>query len=150
MLKSANHQIFESLELLEFRVILIIFRIFVLMDYAIELRFQKLKASLEEKFGEGMDLQAILFLIGVNELGTGYKNFTKNEKTDLFHIAICTLLEPYGYYEFEGRDAENWPHFKLNNSLPPLSHPEQQHLMKESMLDYFIQNDYYSEEAETA
>ena len=60
------------------------------MDYDIELRFQRLKKHLEEKFGEGMDVQAILFLIGVNELGNGYKSFTKSEKTDLFHVAICT------------------------------------------------------------
>lgn len=120
------------------------------MDYDIELRFQKLKTNLEEKFGEGMDIQAIMFLIGVNELGTGYKNFSKNEKTDLFHIAICTLLEPYGYYEFEGRDKDNWPHFKLNKQLPALTDREQQHLLKEAMLDYFIQNGYYSEEQETA
>ena len=77
------------------------------MDHDIELRFQKLKTHLEITFGEGMDLQAMLFLIGVNELGLGYKIFSKQEKTDLFHIAICTLLEPYGYYEFEGRDEES-------------------------------------------
>jgi hypothetical protein len=117
------------------------------MDHDIELRFQKLKTHLELTFGEGMDLQAMLFLIGVNELGLGYKNFSKQEKTDIFHIAICTLLEPYGYYEFEGRDEESWPHFKLLKTLPPLEHREQQHLMKQSMLDYFIANDYYSEEA---
>jgi hypothetical protein len=120
------------------------------MDHDIELRFQKLKASLEEKFGEGLDVQAILFLIGVNELGEGYKNFTKSEKTDLFHIAICTLLEPYGYYTYEGRDKDNWPHFTLNKQLPALAHNEQQHLLKESMLDYFIQNGYYSEDKESA
>ena len=90
------------------------------MDFDIELRFQKLKTHLEEKFGEGMDVQAILFLIGVNELGIGYKNYTKSEKTDLFHIAICTLLEPYGYYEFEGRDPENWPHYKLHKHTKPV------------------------------
>ena len=126
------------------------FLIFVTMDYDIEMRYQRMKKSLEEKFGEGMDVQAILFLIGVNELGEGYKNFTKNEKTDLFHIAICTLLEPYGYYTFEGRDKENWPHFAVNKQLPPLDDREQQHLLKESMLDYFIQNGYYSEENTTA
>jgi hypothetical protein len=115
------------------------------MDYDIELRFQKLKTALEEKFGEGMDVQAILFLIGVNELGMGYQNFSKNQKTDLFHIAICTILEPYGYYEFEGRDNDNWPHFKLVKQLPSLTHNEQQHLMKEAMIDYFIQNQYVSE-----
>jgi hypothetical protein len=114
------------------------------MDYDIEIRFQKLKQRLEVKFGEGMDLQAILFLIGVNELGEGYRNFSKNEKTDLLHIAICTLLEPYGYYQFEGRDKENWPHFKLEQQLPALDHREQQHLIKESMLSYFVQNEYFT------
>jgi hypothetical protein len=120
------------------------------MDYDIELRFQKLKTHLEESFGGGMDVQAMLFLIGVNELGNGYKNFTKSEKTDLFHIAICTLLEPYGYYTFDGRDTENWPHFTLNKKLPVLDEREQQHLIKEAMLDYFIQNEYYSEESPSA
>jgi hypothetical protein len=115
------------------------------MDYDIELRYQKLKQALEVNFGEGLDLQAILFLIGVNELGEGYRNFSKTEKTDLLHIAICTLLEPFGYYHFEGRDADNWPHFSLVQHLPPLDHKEQQHLLKSSMLDYFVRNDYFNE-----
>lgn len=115
------------------------------MDFDVELRFQKLKSLLEEKFGEGMDVQAILFLIGVNELGTGYGKFSKSEKTDLLHVAVCTLLEPHGYYEFEGRDPENWPHFKVLKNLPPLDHAQQQHLIKEAMLDYFVQNEYFTE-----
>ncbi len=116
------------------------------MDYDIELRFQKLKKGLEQKFGEGMDLHAILYLIGVNELGEGYNNFSKSEKTDLLHVAICTLLEPYGHYRFAGRDKDNWPHFTLERPLPPLEHREQQHLIKESMLDYFIRNEYFKPE----
>lgn len=120
------------------------------MDYHVEIRFQKLKGLLEEKFGEGMDVQAILFLIGVNELGSGYQKYKKDEKTDLIHVAVCTLLEPYGYYEFEGRDSENWPHFKLLKELPPLDHAQQQHLIKEAMIEYFIQNEYFPEEAISA
>jgi hypothetical protein len=115
------------------------------MDHDIELRFQKLKSHLENTFGEGMDVQAMLFLIGVNELGIGYKNFTKSEKTDLLHVAVCTVLEPYGYYQFEGRDKDQWPHYKVLKSLPPLNHQQQQHLIKEAMLDYFIENDYFKE-----
>ncbi len=118
------------------------------MDFDVELRFQKVKNELEKKFGEGMDVQAILFLIGVNELGIGYKEFSKNEKTDLLHVAICTILEPYGYYEFEGRDAEQWPHFKLIKQLPPLDSREQQHLIKEALISYFEQNDYVEIPAE--
>ena len=49
------------------------------------------------------DLEAILFLIGIQELGRIPKeNFSKEEKKDLMHIAICTLLENDGFFEFEG------------------------------------------------
>ncbi|MBI1836966.1 MAG: hypothetical protein HYR91_06845 [Flavobacteriia bacterium] len=118
------------------------------MDYAIELRFQKLKTKLEEQFEMSMDVQAILFLIGVDELGLGHKNFSKNEKQDLMHIAICKLLEPYGHYSFEGRDKDNWPHYKLEKELPHLTHLEQQHLLKEVMLDYFVKEGYLNENEE--
>ncbi|OFZ53596.1 MAG: hypothetical protein A3D92_09725 [Bacteroidetes bacterium RIFCSPHIGHO2_02_FULL_44_7] len=112
------------------------------MDFDVEMRFQKVKAELEKSFGAGMDTQAILFLIGVNELGIGYKDFSKSEKTDLMHVAICTLLVPYGYYTFKGRDEEKWPHFELTRNLPPLTDREQQHLIKEAIISYFAENDY--------
>ncbi|NRA11739.1 MAG: hypothetical protein HRT57_07280 [Crocinitomicaceae bacterium] len=112
------------------------------MDFDIELRFQKVLKGLESNFGGGLDVQSILFLIGVNELGIGYKDFSKAEKTDLLHVAICTLLEPFGYYKFEKRDEENWPHFKFLKTLPNLDDREQQHLIKEAIIDYFEQNEY--------
>ena len=43
------------------------------------------------------DLNAILFLIGVQELGQGSRVFTKEEKQDLMHIAICKVLSLSGY-----------------------------------------------------
>ncbi len=112
------------------------------MDHDLELKFQKVKKEIEKNFGEGLDVQALLFLIGVNELGIGYKEFSKDEKMELLHIAICTLLEPYGYYNFTHRDKDNWPHFELVQKLPPLSPQEQQHLIKEAIIDYFIENEY--------
>lgn len=118
------------------------------MDFDVELRFQKVKSELEKTFGEGMDVQAILFLIGVNELGQGYKEFSKSEKTDLLHVAVCTILEPYGYYEFEGNDEDKWPHFKLLKPLPPLDSREQQHLIKEALIAYFEENDYVQKETQ--
>lgn len=111
-----------------------------------ELRFQKLVKKLEEDFGPGLDTQAILFLIGVQELGVGYRKFKKHEKTDLMHVAICTLLEPHGHYRFLGRDPDNWPHFELVEELPVLSDRDQQHLMKEAILDYFAAQEYFTEE----
>ena len=107
------------------------------MDYAVEIKFKELVAKLEKTFGEGLDTQAIIFLIGVQELGTGFKKFSKQEKTELMHVAVCTLLMPYGFYKFTGRDEDNWPHFELVKELPPLDDRQQQHLIKEAIIDYF-------------
>lgn len=112
------------------------------MDFALQLRFQHLTRQLEKVFGPGLDLQSILFLIGVEELGLGYKKFKKHEKTDLMHVAVCTLLEPYGYYAFKGRDEENWPHFDFLKELPSLTDQEQQALMKEAIVEYFEHHGY--------
>ena len=66
-------------------------------------KWEKLVQFVSKEFGDGetLDLQAILFLIGIQELGKGYQEFSKQEKMDLLHIAICRLLSNYGYYELE-------------------------------------------------
>ncbi|WP_207214098.1 hypothetical protein [Brumimicrobium glaciale] len=107
------------------------------MDYAIEIKFKEVLAELDKTFGGGLDVQSILFLIGVQELGKGHKNFSKREKTELMHVAVCTVLEPYGYYKTIGRDEDNWPHFEFLKELPPLDDRQQQHLMKEAIITYF-------------
>jgi len=107
------------------------------MDYAIEIKFKEVLAELDKTFGGGLDVQSILFLIGVQELGKGYNNFSKREKTELMHVAVCTVLEPYGYYKTIGRDEDNWPHFEFIKELPPLDERQQQHLMKEAIITYF-------------
>ncbi|MEO6883001.1 MAG: hypothetical protein ABI199_03140 [Bacteroidia bacterium] len=107
------------------------------MDKDLEIEWKKVVKLLSPAFGEDLDMQGILFLIGVQELGKGKKTFSKDKKLDLLHIAICTLLAPYGYYEFEGRDADDWPHWKFNEQLPPLKPGEQLALIKRAVIDYF-------------
>lgn len=87
--------------------------------------------------GEPMELDAILFLVGLNELGQGYQRLKKDQKMDVLHIAICSLLSPFGYYSYEGHDADGWPHYTLNEKLPPLKPGEQTVLMKEALVLYF-------------
>lgn len=107
------------------------------MDYAVEIEFQELKKKLEPQFGPDLDVQTILYLIGVQELGQGYVKFTKRQKLELMHIGLCTILVPYGFYEFEKVDEDGWPHFILKKELPHLSDKEQQHLTKEAIIEYF-------------
>ncbi len=83
------------------------------------------------------DLNAVLFLIGVQELGKGNRNFEKEEKQDLMHIAICKILSYSGYYELEGLDEQGWPHWKMIKKLPHFDLLEQEKLLKMHVLEYF-------------
>ena len=90
---------------------------------------------------EVLNLDAIIYLIGVQELGQGAKEFKKDDKLNLMHIAICRLLEPFGYYEFDFYDNDGWPHYKVLEELPPLKSGEQTVLMKEAIVLYFKKNE---------
>jgi hypothetical protein len=84
------------------------------------------------------DLQTILFLIGVQELGRIPKTkFTKEEKRDLMHIAVCTLLEGEGYFEFEGRDQDGWPHWKEKKPFGLKGINEQEDYLVIKIIEYF-------------
>ena len=113
-------------------------------DEQLKLRWNDLVTKLTNQFAEGdtLDLDAIIYLIGVQELGQIHKTFKKDEKVNLMHIAICRLLEPYGYYEFDYFDEEGWPHYKFKEELPVLKAGEQTVLMKEAIVNYFLEKEY--------
>ncbi len=108
------------------------------MDFELENNWQKVNAYFKNELGENPDIQGMIFLIGVRQLGKGYLKFKKDEKVNLMHIAICRLLEPYGYYRFDGNDKDDWPHYTLVKELPILNEAEQQELMKRAIVDYFL------------
>ena len=112
-------------------------------DIQLKERWEQLVTLLSDRFsqGEDLDLDAIIYLIGVQELGQVHREFKKDEKVNLMHIAICRLLEPYGYYEFEYFDNEGWPHYKVKEELPPLKAGEQAVLMKEAIVSYFLEKE---------
>lgn len=83
------------------------------------------------------DLNAILFLIGIQELGRWQKAFTKEEKQDLMHIAVCKLLSFQGYYRFVGRDQDGWPHWEQDRQIPATGVKAQERLLKEMSILYF-------------
>lgn len=95
--------------------------------------------NLSQQFADGdeLNVDAVIYLIGVQELGQGQRKFKKDEKVNLMHIAICKLLEPYGYYEFDFFDEDGWPHYKTLTELPSLKPGEQSVLIKEAIINYF-------------
>jgi len=110
-------------------------------DEQLKERWQQLVIILSDRFADGdtLDLDAIIYLIGVQELGQFNRKFKKDEKLDLMHIAICRLLEPYGYYDFDYFDEAGWPHYTVKEQLPPLRAGEQSILMKDAIVSYFLE-----------
>lgn len=113
-------------------------------DTLLKERWELLVNKLSNRFSDGdpLELDAIIYLVGVQELGQYHRKYKKDDKLDLMHIAICRLLEPYGYYEFDFFDDDGWPHYKIKESLPPLKAGEQAVLMKEAIVDYFLEKEF--------
>jgi hypothetical protein len=104
-------------------------------------RWWKLEEKLVERFGKKPDVETVLFLIGIQELGEIKEKFTKEQKQDLMHVAVCTVLLPSGYYEIEGVDGEGWPHFKQLKAVPEMNPIQQEAFLKDHILLYFQNND---------
>ncbi len=87
--------------------------------------------------GEELDLDSLIFVIGLQELGHNYQKLKKDQKLEVMHIGICKLLSRYGYYQYEGLDKDGWPHWTATEKLPYLKPGQQSVLMKEAIVMYF-------------
>ncbi len=107
-------------------------------DLDLERRWAKLLEGLQETIGKKpADLNGVLFLIGVQELGKGTRIFSKEQKQDLMHIAVCKVLSLAGFYELDFIDQEGWPHWKVIKELPHFDLLDQEKLLKIQVLEYF-------------
>lgn len=99
--------------------------------------WEKIEAHLSKIYGKVPDLPAVLFLIGHRELGKHKTKFSKEQKQDLIHVGVCTLLSKEDYYSYVALDEDGWPHFELNPNMPKLSSDQQENLLKKAVIDYF-------------
>ncbi len=103
----------------------------------LELDWQRLLYKIKPQFKRKPNLQSMLFLIGLQELGQFHREFSKEEKQDLMHIAVCVLLTPIGYFDFVGVDDDGWPHYRSTGKEQPEGLPAQEQLLKLRILAYF-------------
>lgn len=103
----------------------------------LQARWWALEEKFKTRFGKKPDVEAILFLIGIQEIGNFKKKFSKEQKQDLMHVAVCCLLSQSEYYKIEGHDSEGWPHFAQLKPLPPYNMVEQENFLKDHILLYF-------------
>jgi hypothetical protein len=108
-------------------------------EWKLDFEWLRIRHLVKDQIGRDTlpDLNALLFLIGVQELGRWKEVFTKEEKQDLMHIAVCRLLSEDGYYAFKGRDADGWPHWEelIPVTLDGVNNQEQ--FLKEKVIHYF-------------
>jgi len=108
------------------------------MDIDLNIEWVKVQLMVRKKFDEVLDMQSILFIIGLQELGMNYQELKKEQKMDVIHIGVCTVLMPFGYYKKIGIDNEGWPHFKNKIKLSnDLVGEQQELLMKKAIVKYF-------------
>ena len=112
-------------------------------DKKLKDRWDRLVNVLSERFSEAekLDVEGVLYLVGLQELGQIHQKMKKDDNVNLIHIGICTVLEPYGYYRFDFYDEEGWPHFELLEALPDLKPGEQSILIKEALVGYFLKRE---------
>lgn len=110
------------------------------MDETTKMKWYKIVFALKKDFGKKPDMNGFLFLIGMRELGQT-REFSKDEKMDLMHIATCALLTLEGYYELESYDNDGWPHYKLLKELPHADLLQQETFLRKLIVKYFELHD---------
>ena len=107
-----------------------------------EQKWLNLRRKLKDQFNKAPDINAILFLIGIRELGQFKRKFTKEEKQDLMHVATCSVLSRSGYYELKGLDQDGWPHWVAKKKLPVMDLMQQEDFLKDHIIQYFEEMEY--------
>jgi hypothetical protein len=101
------------------------------------LRWYEVRNRVKQQFGQRPDINAMLFVIGMNEVGVVKEKWEKEEKQDLMHVAICKLFESEGYFKFIGKDDDGWPEYEVVQNIPKLVLKEQDELLKQKIVEYF-------------
>ena len=110
------------------------------MNFELEKNWRETVKKIAGNFGEQMDLQSILFVIGLQELKIELGKLSKDQKIETIHVGICTILAPYGYYEPLGVYNDGWPHFKELKKIPNVNEKQQEEILKQAVIDYFESN----------
>ena len=108
-------------------------------DAGLEARWQRLQAWIDERFGKEVDIEGILFLIGVQARGRGFEpDLEKEAKERLIMEGAYCVFETLGVYERVGMEADgHWIWQRQIDHPPNLSVDEQETLLRAAILRYF-------------
>lgn len=93
--------------------------------------------TLNDQFGIEVDLNGVLFLVGIRERGLSFQTFSKEEKFNLINLGSCTLYKEMGLVTFSGTDNEGWPVFHQNALAPVISEERKLKTLQDCAIRYF-------------
>ncbi len=99
--------------------------------------WKNLCERLSGMFGIDVDLNGVLFLVGIRERGLTFQKFTKEEKINLINLGSCTLYQEMGLVEISGEDAEGWPLFQQKSLAPVIAEELKQKTLQDCAISYF-------------
>jgi hypothetical protein len=92
---------------------------------------------LGKQFDLEVDLNGVLYLVGVRERGLTLQPFTKEEKLSLINLGSCTLYLEMGLLEKTGTDAEGWPVFSQKALAPSIPEERKHKILQDCAIRYF-------------
>ena len=92
---------------------------------------------LSEMFGIEVDLNGVLFLVGIRERGLTFQKFSKEEKLNLINLGSCTLYQEMGMVEQSGEDTEGWPLFRQKALAPVITEELKVKTLQDCAIRYF-------------
>lgn len=103
---------------------------------AIDKKWETLCDRIKTEFNIDADLNGVLFLIGIREMGWMPRKFTKEEKQDLIDLGTFSLFEKKGYCTRSGKDREGWPMWEIQTEINSLPAEEKMELLKTTAIEY--------------
>ena len=93
--------------------------------------------TLNELFGIEVDINGVLFLVGIRERGLTLQPFTKEEKITLINLGSCTLYQEMGLVKRSGTDPDGWPLFHQNALAPVITEERKLKTLQDCAIRYF-------------
>jgi hypothetical protein len=103
-----------------------------------EQRWSALVARVESRFGRAPDVDAILFIMGIQSVGRGYEpDLPKERKQSLIMEGSYLAFETLGIYRRMGLERNGFWIWEKVFDLPKLSIDDQERLLQIGILNYF-------------
>jgi len=104
-------------------------------------RWQAHVERLEAQFGRLPDVDAVLFLMGIQSVGRGYEpDLPKERKQSLIMEGSYLAFETFGLYQRMGLEKNGFWLWEKRFDLPKLSIDDQERLLQLGILNYFDQS----------